>query len=225
MHEKDREKEKNNRQQHERADAKPAHDDHGRHAQQQAKPDDKNHPAHGKGHGEQGQPAQESAAAKGPTAEEHAALNDRYIRLMADFDNFRKRVNRERADIVQRANEDFLKDLLPILDHMELAMESAKNSEVTGPVIDGFKMVGEQLAATARSFGLDSFASVGKPFDPAVHEAISHLPDDKVPENQIVAEVRKGYMLGGKLFRAARVVISSGKPAEAPSAGQTPGEG
>jgi molecular chaperone GrpE len=102
------------------------------------------------------------------TDEEYAALNDRLIRLLADFDNFRKRVVRTQTDLIQRANEDIMKELLPALDHLDLAIEAAKTSDVKGPVIDGFKMVGEQFTDILGKFGLSSFDGLGNPFDPSL---------------------------------------------------------
>lgn len=213
---------------------------HGDHNQGKApaKEEPARHPPHAKhdekgaGH-EKGHPAPppekaaqkdaaEPARAKAPTVEEHAALNDKFLRLMADFDNFRKRVVRDRVDFSQRANEDIMRELLPVLDHLELALEAAKAANEQGPVADGFKMVAEQLVETLGKFGLASFESTGKPFDPALHEGVSTLSSETAPENTVVVEIRKGYMLGGRLLRPARVVISSGKqaqPAPAASAG------
>ena len=138
------------------------------------------------------------------------ALSDRYLRLQADFENFRKRVLREKDDLYRRANEDIVLDMLPVLDHLELAMESAESHDVARAFVEGFQLVCEQFLAVLKKSGVDRVADSSGPFDPRCHEAVSHLPSDDVPADHIMARVRKGYVLGDRLLRAAQVVVSSG---------------
>lgn len=142
--------------------------------------------------------------------------DDRLLRLQADFDNYRKRVLREKEDLYSRANEDIMGELLPVLDHLELAVAAAGNAAENDLIIQGFKLVAEQLVAALTKFGLTPIVAEKKvEFDPNVHEAILHIPSDDVPENKIISKTRAGFMLGSRLLRAAQVVVSSGAPAGA----------
>jgi len=140
-------------------------------------------------------------------------VDDRYLRLQADFDNYRKRVLREKNELYSRANEDIMEELLSVLDHLELAL-NAVGVDHDDPVVNGFELVGEQLATTLKKFGLSPIESVGKEFDPNLHEAIMHMPSADVEEDFIVSDARKGYKLGERLLRASQVIVSSGVPEE-----------
>lgn len=153
--------------------------------------------------------ADASPTAPGP-ADEVAALNDRLLRLQADFDNFRKRTVREKNECFQRANESFMEELLPVLDSMGLAIEGAVNHAAEPAILDGFRLVSEQLSSVLAKFGLTPIDARGLEFDPNVHEAVSHLPSDTVADGFVMAQTRLGYMLGDRLLRAAQVVVSSG---------------
>jgi len=138
--------------------------------------------------------------------------DDKYLRLMADFDNFRRRTLRERNELYQRANEEIIEELLPVLDHLDLAMASAVEHKVDGGVVDGFKLVAEQTLSALKKFGVNPIdCAEGMQFDHSVHEAISHIPSATVAENTVITQVRRGYMLGSKMLRAAQVVVSSGQ--------------
>lgn len=159
--------------------------------------------------------AQQPEAVEPDSPPREAVLEERLLRLQADFDNFRKRTLREREDLYRRANEDIMFELLPVLDHLELAFNAAGDTGVDHPLVKGFALVGEQLRQVLRKFGLSEIAADGVEFDPNVHEAIQHLPSESVPENGLIACTRAGYMLGNRLLRAAQVVVSSG-PQDAP---------
>ncbi len=137
-------------------------------------------------------------------------VDDRYLRLQADFDNYRKRVLREKDGLYRRANEDIMEELLPVLDHLELALNSVGEEHVNNPVVEGFRLVTDQLINVLGKFGLSRIETEGQEFDPNLHEAILHMPDEAVGENQIVSQARGGYKLGEKLLRASQVVVSSG---------------
>ncbi len=150
-----------------------------------------------------------------PAPEEvEQVCKDRLIRLQADFDNFRKRTLREREDIYRRANADLLQELLPVLDHYEMGIQTAREQEVDNSVVSGLELVYGQFCSALKKFGLQAFVSEGGDFDPHRHECISHLPSQEHPKDRVIAEVRKGYMLGDQLLRAAQVVVSSGAPGE-----------
>lgn len=156
-------------------------------------------------------------ASREPTPEEKlAAMTDRYLRLQADFENFRKRTIRERAQMYKRANEELIEALLPTLDHLDLALGAVPASEQENAFVVGVRMVMEQMLGALDKFGLSSFKTGGQPFDPNVHEAIAHIPSPEVPENVIIQQTRRGFMLGDHLLRAAQVVVSSGAPEAAP---------
>ena len=142
--------------------------------------------------------------------DELKASQDRLLRLQADFDNFRKRTLREKNDLYRRANEDLIAELLPVLDHVEMALASLSSDDPADPAIEGFKLVAEQLATALKKFGLSPIDAEGAEFDHNVHEAISHLPSEDVAENMVIAQVRRGYMLGDNLLRPAQTVVSSG---------------
>lgn len=139
-----------------------------------------------------------------------AALNDRLLRLQADFDNFRKRTARERSEIRERSLEDLMRDLLPVLDHFELGLSAAEAQKVEASVREGFQLVFDQLRSVLVRFGLAPMETEGTPFDPHLHEAVTMLPSADRPKDSILEETRRGYMLGGRLLRASQVVVSAG---------------
>lgn len=147
------------------------------------------------------------------------AIDDRLLRLQADFDNFRKRALRERAEIELQANESLMKELLPVLDHLDLAVDAAVQHNADGPVIEGFRLVSEQLLTALAKAGLTPVDAAAQEFDPHRHEAISQVASETVPANHVVAQVRRGYLLGSKLLRPAQVVVSQGPAARTAAPG------
>ncbi|MCK5850905.1 MAG: nucleotide exchange factor GrpE [Kiritimatiellae bacterium] len=141
-------------------------------------------------------------------------LNVQLMRLQADFENFRKRTFRERSDLYKRANEDLMQEFLPVMDHMDMALESAVQHDADPALVDGFRLVSEQMLTVLEKFGLTTIKTDGVQFDPNIHEAISHVVSADVPEGIIAVGTRKGYMLGGKLLRASQAVVSRGKGEE-----------
>ncbi len=146
--------------------------------------------------------------------EENATLQDRLLRLQADFENFRKRTQRERSELYVRANEDLVEQLLPVLDTFELGMANAEKSGADSSILEGFALVHQQTLATLKRFGLEPLNAEGEPFDPHHHEAITHMPSADVAADSVIAQTRRGYRLGDRLLRAAQVVVSSGPAAE-----------
>lgn len=155
----------------------------------------------------------EPAASNGGEADETEKLRDRLLRLQADFDNYRKRVQREKNELYRRANEDIMIELLPALDHLEMALDAAATHDAPAAFTEGFRLVAEQLLAALGKFGLTPIDAEGQPFDVNLHEAVSHLPSADVPEEHVMNQVRRGYRLGDFLLRPAQVVVSSGPPA------------
>jgi len=146
-----------------------------------------------------------------PTLEEElAAMKDRYMRLMADFDNFRKRQIREREEWIKRSNEGLLADFLPVVDHLDIAL--SKEKDTTTPFVAGIKMVYDQFVATLEKNNVVPVDAKGQPFNPEWHEALSQVPSETVPANQVIEQFRRGWSLSGRLLRPAQVIVSSGKP-------------
>ncbi len=138
--------------------------------------------------------------------------HDRLLRLAADFENYKKRAAREKEDWTKFANEDLLRVILPFIDNLERAIDHAQKVADTGVLIEGVRLTIQQILQTLNRFGLSSFQSVGKPFDPAVHEAMLVVETDKHEPNQVVEEFQKGYLLHDRLLRPATVSVS--KPPE-----------
>ena len=140
-------------------------------------------------------------------------LRDKYVRLYADFDNAKKRMAKEKLEIILTASKDVLKDLLPVLDDFERAQKAVANSTDVNAVKDGLNLVQTKLVNTLSSKGLKAMESVGKDFDVNHHEAITEIPAP-TPEQagKVIDEVEKGYFLNDKIIRFAKVVV--GKKAE-----------
>ena len=139
---------------------------------------------------------------------------DHLRRLAADFDNYRKRAARDQADLVTRANERLVKELLPVLDDLGRALEAAERHE-EAQLEDGVKLVHRSLADVLRREGLEEIPTDG-PFDPHVHEALLSQPSER-EEGAVIEALQKGYRLVDRVLRPARVVISQGIPQEAES--------
>lgn len=151
--------------------------------------------------------------------EEEEGLRDQFVRLQADFANFRNRTQRERIELYQRANEDLLLEILPVLDHYEMGLQTAEQHNADKAVLDGFKLVFDQFQNVLNKFNLKPIDAVGEVFDPHKHEALTHMPSDEFPAETCSNQIRRGYLFGDKLLRAAQVVVSSGPAAPQEGAG------
>ena len=145
--------------------------------------------------------------------EEEESLRDQFVRLQADFANFRNRTQRERVELYQRANEDLLLEILPVLDHYEMGLQTAEQHDADQAVVDGFKLVYDQFQNVLNKFNITPIEAVGEVFDPHRHEALTHMPSDEYAAEVCSNQVRRGYMFADKLLRAAQVVVSSGPAA------------
>ena len=146
-------------------------------------------------------------------AKKEAAGNyDRYVRALADLENFRRRVAREKEELRQFASASLLEGLLPILGNLQLGLAAARQQTDPKTVVDGVAMVLEQLKGVLERHGLKEVNPAGQKFDPHLHEAISHLASPEVPEEHVLQVVRTGYTLHGRLLQPASVVVSSGPP-------------
>lgn len=146
--------------------------------------------------------------------QEVKAAKDRYIRLLADFDNMRKRQARELSEMTQRANERLIKELLPIYDHLELALSNAPELEEAKAkaFLEGVQMIATQFHTALEQSGAKVIDALGQPFDPNLHEALQMIPDEQVPANHVAQQFRKGWKLGSQVIRPAQVIVSSGAP-------------
>jgi molecular chaperone GrpE len=137
--------------------------------------------------------------------EERDSLYDRLLRKQAEFENYKKRVERERAEFVQFASSELMKEILNALDSYELAL---KNAAVDESVREGFGLIYKQLQDMLARFGLKAIEAKGQKFDPNFHQAVSTEATDQVEENTVLQEMRKGYLLHGRLLRPAMVSVA-----------------
>ena len=165
-----------------------------------------------------GQPAEELKAKLEQTEKEKHDLYDRLLRTTADFDNFRKRVSREKDELIRYGNEKLARELLPVIDNFERALQQAENSTDNKALREGIEMILKQFIAVLEKFGVKDFTSVGQPFDPNKHEAMVHQESSEHEENSVLSEFQKGYYLHDKLLRPALVAVAK-KPAEISEAG------
>lgn len=141
---------------------------------------------------------------------EAAEMKIRYLRAVADLENYRKRIAREKQDIIRNAAANVVESLLPVLDNMKLGLQAAENHPEAKDVTYGFKMVDDQLKKSLSDQGLQELLPNGEIFDPNLHECIAHQPSDEVAEDHVIQTVRAGYRLNDRLIRAASVIVSSG---------------
>jgi molecular chaperone GrpE len=137
-------------------------------------------------------------------------FRDLALRSQADFENYKKRSAREKDDAIKYANSSLLERLLPIVDNFELGLAAARGEGEASPIFSGMSLVFKQLNDFLAENGLQPIDAVGEKFDPNLHEAIAHEPSDKVPENSIIHQTRRGYRYKDRLLRPASVVVSSG---------------
>jgi molecular chaperone GrpE len=161
------------------------------------------------------QPAagEDAADEQGPSPEEVAGeleeLRSRLAYLAAEFDNYRKRVAREKESLVAYGNERLLRAILPFLDNLERAMSLSESSVPSAGLLSGVRLTYEQFLNELRKFGLEPISAEGEMFDPNLHEAIAQVPWEGKPEGTVLSEARKGYLLNGRLLRPAQVTVAA----------------
>ena len=154
-------------------------------------------------------PEQAAAAAElRKLQEERDGLYDRLLRKQAEFENYKKRAERERSEYIQFASADLMRELLNALDSFDLAIRNASKDPSHRSMLEGFNLIYKQFQDTMTRFGLKTIEAKGQTFDPNIHQAVSTTPTDEVEENIVVDEFRKGYMLNGRLLRPAMVSVS-----------------
>jgi molecular chaperone GrpE len=144
-------------------------------------------------------------------AEEVKALNDKYLRLAAEFDNYKRLIQRDQRDQIRFGNEQLLKELLPVVDNLERAIKSSREGGGSDVLIQGVDLTLKQLTGALTRFHVVPVEAVGQPFDPATHQAVTSIASEKVPKQHVVDELQRGYLLHDRILRAAMVSVSAGR--------------
>ena len=150
---------------------------------------------------------------------ELAELKDKYLRVLADAENARKRIRQQSEESVRVQRENFLRDLLPVVDNLERAVEAAQGGGTGQPIVEGVEMVLRALLDFLRSHGVTQVTSVGKTFDPQLHEAVDQVHSPQHPPNTVVSEFHRGYLVGDRTLRPARVAVTKGHRGNGESSG------
>jgi molecular chaperone GrpE len=147
---------------------------------------------------------------------EIADLKDKYLRALADTDNIRKRMRQQTEDSIRLQRESLLRDLLPITDNLERAVEAARGGGNGKPIVEGVELVLRSLLDFLRSNGVSPRESVGRPFDPQFHEAVDHVESGTHPPNTVISEFHRGYQVGERVLRPARVAVAKAPSHDGP---------
>jgi molecular chaperone GrpE len=131
---------------------------------------------------------------------------ERYLRAVAELDNFKKRAARDKADIIKYGKEDVIKDILPFLDSLDRALEHADSNDAQA-FKSGIALIQDQLLCCLKKHGVERIESAGADFDPNFHEALMQMDSSDHRDNQVVSEIEKGYLLNGRLIRPSRVCV------------------
>jgi molecular chaperone GrpE len=160
-----------------------------------------------------GAPAREQVDGDPELASMQADLDrfrDLAMRSQADFENYKKRCTREKEEAIKYANQSLLEKLVSIVDHFELGLEAARGEGEKSAIYSGMSLVLKQLQDFLTENGLQPIEAVGQKFDPNLHEAIGHEPNETVPEGIVIRQARRGYRFKDRLLRPSTVVVSSG---------------
>ena len=141
-------------------------------------------------------------------AEVHDDLNEKYLRLMAEFDNFRKRTVREKGELILDATGELVRELIPILDNLDRATEHRNDKTTLEEYVNGIALIEDQIRRILSDAGLEVIETVGSPFDPEVHEAVMQMESEEHESGTVTAEVEKGYMLRGRIIRHPKVIVA-----------------
>lgn len=155
-------------------------------------------------------PAAEATPEPDPMVRELAELKDKYLRLYADFENFRRRTAKEKLDLIGNANENLLKAIIPVVDDFERAMQSIETTDDITAVKEGVNLIYTKFSKTLEGKGLKPMSAKGEPFDADLHESVTQFPapsDDL--RGKVIDEIEKGYYLNDKVIRFAKVIVGS----------------
>lgn len=157
-------------------------------------------------------PLQEMEAKLKSLEQESKETHDRLLRISAEFENYKKRVTREIADFRKFANESFARALLPVVDNLDRAIESSSSDEhANSSLVEGVSMTLKEIMRVLEQFNVKPFESLGKTFDPGFHQAMHQEETEEHPDNTVIKEFQKGYMIHDRLLRPAMVVVSKRK--------------
>jgi molecular chaperone GrpE len=148
-------------------------------------------------------------------------LNDKYLRLAAEFDNYKRLAQRDQRDQIRFGNEQLLKELLPVVDNLERAIKSAQEKGKSDVLIQGVGLTLKQLTGVLAKFHVRPVEAVGQLFNPATHQAVTSVASEKVPNQHVVDELQRGYLLHDRILRAAMVTVSAGQNNDVPETDDT----
>lgn len=135
--------------------------------------------------------------------------NDRYLRALAEMENAKRRFQREREEYIRYANESLIRDLLPVLDNFDRALDAARSRGDSASMVEGIELIQRELLKVLEKFGVERYSALGAAFDPTRHEAVSRVTSAEHPENTVVGETARGYLLNGRVLRPALVAVSA----------------
>jgi molecular chaperone GrpE len=138
-------------------------------------------------------------------------LKEKYLRLAAEFENYKRRAQRDQSDSIRFGNESLLKNLLPIIDNLERAIQFAKDAGTSGALLEGVELTHKQFLETVGKLGVRQISSQGSSFDPAVHQAVVQVESENAKPNTVVDEFQKGYFLHDRILRPAMVSVAKEK--------------
>ncbi|WP_316749524.1 nucleotide exchange factor GrpE [Pedobacter gandavensis] len=141
--------------------------------------------------------------------QEVAALNDKYLRLFAEFDNYKRRTQKERAELLKTAGKDVIVSMLPVLDDFDRANKAMQGATDVAPILEGLALVHHKLKSTLNQKGLKEMETLHTTFDTDLHEAITNIPAPEELKGKVMDELEKGYTLNDKVIRFAKVVVGS----------------
>jgi molecular chaperone GrpE len=160
-------------------------------------------------------PAEESAVTQlqaqlAAKDQDLADLKDKYLRALADTDNVRKRMRQQNEETTRLQRENLLRELLPVVDNLERGLEAAREADNPQAIVEGIEMVLRALHDWLKAQGVSAINAVGQPFDPQVHEAVDQVATTDHPPNTVINEFHRGYVIGDRMLRPARVSVSKG---------------
>ncbi len=160
---------------------------------------------------EKSQPVDEVERLRGELeskTDEVQKVNDKYLRVAAEFENYKRRAQRDQNDTVRFANQKLVQDLLPTLDSLERAIQCGQEPSGSDGLLQGVELTLKQLLDTLTKMGVNQISSVGEPFDPSKHQAVGQVESGTVPPNSVVDELQKGYFLHDRILRPAMVLVA-----------------
>ncbi len=173
-------------------------------------------------------PDDEPQSTEQQAQEELKVYQDKYMRLAAEFENYKRRTQRDQSDAIRYANESLLKNLLSTIDNLERAMQSGKTAGADGPLLEGIELTYKHFLETVGKLGVRQISSIATTFDPNMHQAVAQVESETAEPNTVVEEFQKGYFLHDRILRPAMVTVAKEKsdttePPTTPEAGKEGG--